>query len=149
MEKHLTWLRNTVIILRLSAAGHFVLFLVSRLMKFLRQNVMLLVKHFKKYAKEDGDVEGLLFKLWKHVIVSLVSVSTIHSCLVHNVHCCCNFKYDQITKWNKEKTHLQILIYLKTCNLPIDFWVHHVTNQKPSLQNCLLNWNRNKHAENA
>ena len=89
MEKHLTWLRNTVIILRLSAAGHFVLFLVSRLMKFLRQNVMLLVKHFKKYAKEDGDVrrvEGLLFKLWKHVIVSLiVSVSTIHSCLVNNV----------------------------------------------------------------
>ena len=87
MEKHLTWLRNTVIILRLSAAGHFVLFLVSRLMKFLRQNVMLLVKHFKKYAKEDDDVvEGLLFKLWKHVIVSLiVSVSTIHSCLVNNV----------------------------------------------------------------
>ena len=78
MEKHLTWLRNTVIILRLSAAGHFVLFLVSRLMKFLRQNVMLLVKHFKKYAKEDGDLEGLLFEQWKHVIVSLiVSVSTI------------------------------------------------------------------------
>ena len=34
------------------------------------------------------------------------------------------------------------------CQQTLKGWVHHITNQKPSLQNCLLNRNRNKHAEN-